>query len=301
MNDAFFSQQTVDQVSEDILLEIYKAAKIPQAPIFRRLLAPLFTKPIDRFSKFIAKVDAEIGKHGFALAARNALEVLCKKTTSIGEKNIPAKGPLILACNHPGTYDGFLLVSQMPREDFKMIVSGIPFFRNLPNAKNYLIYSTLDTITRMEAIRKSIAHLKNGGALIIYPSGRIDPDPAVFSDADKHLSRWSRSVEIFMNKVPQAKLVLAIASGVLSKDFLNHPFPRLFKNDHEQRRIMEFMQVIRQMIRGKPVELDAKISFSSAITFQDVNDEQKDEKPIVNIQAKTAELLDEHKQIFYPI
>ena len=292
-----FLDSTANQVFQDIFQEIFKAAKVPNIGLVRKAVKKALSTPVARFSNFIAQVDTNIGIGGFPFAAGKALEILCDSTISVGEEEIPLKGPLIIACNHPGTYDGFVLISRLLRDDFKLIVSGIPFFQNLPNASRYLIYSTQDTTDRMEAIRKSIAHLKVGGALIIFPSGRIDPDPAVFPDADKHLSKWSRSVEIFLKKVPRAKLVVGVVSGVLSKKYVNHPFAKLFKNDHERRRIMEFMQVINQMARGKPVKLYPKVNFSPPLALG----QNKTNHLSLIVQQTAGEILRAHKELFYPL
>jgi len=187
-----------------------------------------------------------------------------------GNDGIPADGPLIIASNHPGTYDALSLISQLPRGDVKLVVSGIPFFRNLPNASRHFIFATLDTNIRAEAIRQSIRHLRAGGTLLIFPSGRIDPDPAVYPDAMQNLSRWSRSVELFLNRVSGARLVLAITSGVVSRAFIHHPFARLFSNDHERRRVVEFMQVIRQMTARQPLSLDPRISFARPLESAEI-------------------------------
>ena len=182
-------------------------------------------------------------------------------------------------------------------DDFKIMVSGVPFFRNLPNASKYLIYSTQDVNDRMQAIRQSIAHLRAGGALLIFPSGRIDPDPAVLPGAEKALSQWSRSILVFMRKVQDASLVLAITSGVLSKEITTSLYPKFFRNDHERRRVMEFMQVIRQMVRGKPVSVNPRVSFAKPISqLFDLNADP--DKLQAQIHQQATALLQAHQAAF---
>ena len=293
-----FDLNLANQIQEDISEEIFKAAKIPEIKLLRRAIQPFIKLPVRRFSEFIARIDALIEKFGFVYASRIALKGLCQDLTSLGAEKIPLKGPLIIASNHPGAYDGFVIISQLPRNDFKVLVSGIPFFKNLPNASQHTIYSTHDPRVRMEAVRKSIRHLENGGSIIIFPSGRIDPDPSIFPDPEKDLKRWSRSIGVFMKKVPASKLVLAITSGVLSEKYLHHPFPKLFRNDHERRRIMEFMQVIKQMVREEPVDLFPKITFGSPIFSNALNNtEDQDIDNLILSQA--VQLLKFHKECFY--
>ncbi len=294
-----FNCELANQIREDILEEIFKAAKIPKVQLLRNILIQLFSTATRRFSELIAKFDARVEKNGFITSAQMALLELCGQVDCIGQKKIPIKGPLIIASNHPGTYDGLAIISQLPRSDFRLIVSGIPFFKNLPNASKYLIFATHDVSERMDVIRKSIRHLMQGGMIIIFPSGRLDPDPSIFSHADKDLDKWSRSIEILMNKVPNTKLVLAITSGILSGEFINHPITRLFSNDHERRRIMEFMQVIKQMIRDKPVELHPKVTFGNPISFQDMKI-SPEFSPHQYIHAMAKTLMNYHSKLFYP-
>jgi len=289
-------EKIVDQIKGDIFQEIYKAGKIPDSRLLRQLLRNVLHKPVNNFSQFVARLDALIREFGFVEAARVAINELSGGSRSFGMERIPVHGPLIIASNHPGTYDGFALIKNFKREDLKIIVSGVPFFRNLPHASKYLIYSTQDVHDRTQAIRNSVAHLQKGGAVLIFPSGRIDPDPAVLPGADKALSMWSQSVLLFLRKVPSASLILAITSGVLSKEFAQHPYPKLFRNDHERRRVMEFMQVIKQMVRGKPVSVDPCVSFSKPIP---INMHSKSvEEMRKQILAQATALLSRHKMEF---
>jgi hypothetical protein len=95
--------------------------------------------------------------------------------------------------------------------------------------------------------------------------------------------------------VPTAKLILAITSGVLSREFINHPLTKIYKNDHERRRIMEFMQMIKQMVRGKTVPLKPRVSFSTPITIDQIQQQEQG-----FIAARANELLDQHVDRFYP-
>jgi hypothetical protein len=289
--------QVAGQIYSDIFQEIYKAGKIPDVVFLRQLLIRVLRKPVTNFSNFIARIDALIRDFGFVEAAKIAIAELSGGFEETGSQFIPSSGPVIIASNHPGTYDGFALIANLKRDDFKVMVSGIPFFRNLPNASKYLIYSTHDVNDRMQAIRQSIAHLRSGGALLIFPSGRIDPDPAILPGAANALSHWSRSILVFMRKVQEASLVLAITSGVLSKEFIHHPIPRLFRNDHERRRVMEFMQIIKQMVRGKPVSVNPRVSFSQPISVASAAGEDP-ERIQHHIQQQAISLLHSHQSAF---
>ena len=292
-------QPLEDQIRRDITLEVFRAAKVPEVKWLRKAVSRIVQKPVNHFSKLIVDFDTSIQKNGFVYAANEILSDLTGEVVATGQEFIPASGPLIIASNHPGTYDGLAIISHLPRDDFRLIVSGIPFFQNLPNASKYLIFATHDTSDRMDVIRKSVRHLQEGGALLIFPSGRLDPDPSLFSNAGEGLKKWSRSIEVFLKKVPEAQLVLTVASGVLSREYVHHPLTKLFKNDHEQRRFMEFMQIIKQMAMGKPVELHPKVTFDKPLKEADLLTNSSDIFEFA-ILKKAEALLDHHIKLYYP-
>ena len=261
---------------------------------------PIVDKPVSRFAAMIADFDETIKGQGFPAASHKILQELTGPVVSDGVENIPLTGPLILASNHPGTYDGLAIISQLPRDDFRLIVSDVPFFKNLPNAGKNLIFATHDVSDRMAVIRKCVRHLQDGGALLIFPSGRLDPDPSVFSDAADGLKKWSRSLEVFMSKVPEVNLVVIIASGILSKNFLNNPLLKFYKDDHEKRRLMEFIQIINQMVLGKPLELTPKVSFSMPLEKHMENKNRGRIQQLI-IQEKANQLLAHHINLYYPL
>lgn len=288
-----------DLIRRDITLEVFRAAKVPEVKWLRKAVSRFVQKPVNHFSKLIVDFDTSIQKNGFVYAANEILSDLTGEVVATGQELIPASGPLIIASNHPGTYDGLAIISHLPRDDFRLIVSGIPFFQNLPNASKYLIFATHDTSDRMDVIRKSVRHLQEGGALLIFPSGKLDPDPSLFSNAGEGLRKWSRSIEVFLKKVPDAQLVLTVASGVLSREFVHHPLTKFFKNDHEQRRFMEFMQVIKQMAMGKPVELHPKVTFDKPLKEADLLTTSSKNTELAILKNSVA-LLDHHMKLYYP-
>ena len=58
---------------------------------------------------------------------------------------------------------------------------------------------------------------------------------------------------------------------------------------------MEFMQMIKQMIRGKTVELKPRVSFAAPLTLEQI---QPAEKGFIADRANA--LLDQHVAKFYP-
>ncbi len=57
----------------------------------------------------------------------------------------------------------------------------------------------------MAAARSGIRHLQNGGALLLFGTGLIDPDPAVYPGAEKEIENWSPSIDLFLRHVPECE------------------------------------------------------------------------------------------------
>ena len=140
-----------------------------------------------------------------------------------GLEQIPADGPLLIVSNHPGAYDSAVLCSCIPRPDLKIIVSDVPFYRAFPNISRQMIFVPADPPGRMLALRSAVEHLQDGGAILQFGTGKIDPDPEVQPGAESALADWLPSIELMLRKAPLTKLVLAIASGVVQRRFVDHP------------------------------------------------------------------------------
>jgi hypothetical protein len=259
----------VAALSRNIIDEILIAVGLPAHGWHRRLLEPLLWTPAERFSRLAARFDQTLDQSGLCEAARQLLPEFITSWTAHGAENIPQDGPLLVASNHPGAYDGLVIAACLHRSDLKFVISGVPFTQALQNSANAFIFATPDLNERMAVIRTCIRHLQSGGALLIFPSGVVDPDPAIFSDADRSLDRWSRSLEIMLRKVPQARLVPAIVGGVLDPAFFKNPLTRLRKG-WEQRKLAEVFQIVQQMVFQKKYALKPRVSFGRALTAEEM-------------------------------
>ena len=116
----------------------------------------------------------------------------------------------------------------------------------------------------MIAARAAITHLKNGGALLLFARGNIDPDPAFMKHADDELGGWSRSLETFLHRVPSTQVVTSIVSHVLDPRYMNHPLTWLRRQRADRQRLAMMIQIIQQML-GKRLDIVPHVSFGPAI------------------------------------
>jgi hypothetical protein len=118
----------------------------------------------------------------------------------------------------------------------------------------------------MQVIRASIRHLRQGGALLIFPRGGIEADPEFMPQADGEFNHWSRSLEIFMDRVPNLQILVTIASGVISRAAMQHPITWFRKSRPDRQRLAFIYQFIRQMVSGRQIfDLHPRVTFGEVI------------------------------------
>jgi len=293
-DDLVYDQTQVNKLQYDMVGEMLKAVHLPDKQFPRNFVNGLTKRATTNFAEVMADFDRVIGLDGLPAACTHLLDKLVNGVSAVGTEHIPLKGPAVIAANHPGTYDAISVLSALPREDVRIIVGANPFFRDLTAGKKFLLFSTREQSDRVEVIRQGIQHLENGGLLLYFPYGHISTDPAVMEGAEEMIRGWSRSLEIFLRKVPSAKLVLAVISGVINKGYIDHPLPNMFKG-FERRRIIEFLQMIRQMVHHIKQDLHIRINFQQ--------EAQSVDGSVTRMQAiirQELSLLSTHMNTFYP-
>ncbi|MEW5868542.1 MAG: 1-acyl-sn-glycerol-3-phosphate acyltransferase [Chloroflexota bacterium] len=251
------------EVEGYLIDEIFKALGWRADSRWRDWFGPVFSPLVRGFACQAAAFDRSVAHHGFQCSAQDWLHKWIPGLQVVGEEHLPTDQPIVIAANHPGTFDGLAIASAVPRQDLKIVTAANPFFRTLPNARQYFIYSTLDTHVRMVTIRRALRHLQSGGALLIFPSGKLDPDPLHFRQAARQaLTRWSASLELFLRKAPQARLVVAINSGFVAPEYLRNPLVRLRPGDDTRQKLAEFIQVIQQVVFNRRVSNQPQVAFA---------------------------------------
>jgi hypothetical protein len=263
-------QARVAVYREKITDEICKAFGFSPAGVMRRLLGPLFRLPANRFGRIAACVDNEVGSSGLSGGARRILPDLSLEVTARGAKNIPLDGPLLLVSNHPGAFDSVAILSCIPRQDVKVLLSDVPFTRAFASAHRYFIYVPPDASGRMTTLRASIDHLKSGGALLIFAHGEVEPDPEISPAADECIQDWSRSIEIMLRKVPACRVQVTIVSGVLMPKFVFSPIVKIRRRAAKRQKLAEFLQISRQMAFGRGDKTHVHISFAEPVSGMDL-------------------------------
>src|SRR5215207_8813158 len=149
----------------------------------RRPLRSLFWLPARRLARQVATYDRIVGESGLGMGGAWALKRMVRRMEVEGRENVPQEGPLLLVANHPGLCDTVALFATTPRPDLGVVAAERPFLDALPNTSRYLLTVTEASLGRFGLIRAATRHLRDGRAVLTFPGGQIEPDPAVLPGA----------------------------------------------------------------------------------------------------------------------
>jgi len=288
--------EQADVIRNRIVDEIFFALGLGRSSWLRRTLGFLFYLPANHLAQIAASLEDEAPRTGTSGAALRILPDLSLKVTTHGVENIPPVGPLLIVSNHPGAYDSIVVPSSIPRRDLKLVVSDVGLAHALTNCSQDFIFVSTDTTERMAALRASIHHLQSGGALLIFPNGEVEPDPAIMPGAEKTIQGWSPSIEIMLRKAPDTNLQLVIVSGVIMSRFIHNPLTRIRRMPYHQQKMAELLEILQQMLFPRSLEFHPCVSFARPIPVSELPASEM--MPVI-IQ-KARQLLQEHNTTFPP-
>ena len=246
--------------------EILKAMGLSSGTPLGRRLKPILSRATQRFCRLFADLDRVVAESGLAMGARALLPYLVEGFEVSGAEKIPHTGPLVVASNHPGTVDSAVITASISRSDLRIVAGAIPFLQHLPNIGRSLIFAPAgDLQARAQVVRESLRHLERGGSLLLFARGKIDPDPAFMPRADRTVESWSRSLELFLDRVPQARVLVTVVSGVLEPRLMRHPITWLRRAREDRQRLAMMLQVIQQML-GREIRIRPRVTFGDLVS-----------------------------------
>ena len=294
------SESTDDQLAalrNSLLDDLFKDFNQARKRWIRKLLEPLAYFSIHRFSKLMLSLDHTISEEGFRQALHDLAAYFVNDIEVLGSEHIPEDGPLLIVSNHPGAVDSAAIGAKLPRDDLSIIATGFPLLQRLPNASQRLIFIDPHAPLNLSGARSTIQHLQTGGSVLIFPSGRVEPDPAIMPSALEKIQNWSSSIEFFLRKVPQTQVVVTVVSGVLSPIFLHNPLNLFLRGVRDPLAIAEVSQIVTQMIMKKRFRMNPNISFDIPYSVDELRREY--DSIYQAVISKANQLMSYHLSIYH--
>jgi hypothetical protein len=263
----------VEEFTEALYAQLMGVMGFKRPNLVTRAVRIIFKSPVNRMSRLLVELDKNTAQNGWNSAVSQFLEHFITEVDLVGEERIPRQGPLMVVCNHPAAYDAAILGACIKRDDLKMMASDIRTIQMLPYVAEHMIPVPYYIPARLQTVRSTIRHLQNGGSVLVFPRGDVEPDPAISPGAEDSLAGWSPSIELFLRRVPQTMSVVAIASGILSKRWYQNPVINLWKKYEQRQKVAEIFQISYQLLTGKIPDVKPLVTFSEPLTIDELGGE----------------------------
>jgi hypothetical protein len=288
----------VEEVTDTLFKQLLSVMGINRPNWFTRAIFSPFNSPVKRMSTLLVELDRNTAKNGWNSAVKHLLEHFIDEVNLVGADRIPPQGPLMVVCNHPAAYDAAILGACIKRDDLKMMASDIALIQMFPNIREHMIPVPYSIPARLQTVRSTIRHLQTGGAVLVFPRGDVEPDPAISPGAERSLAGWSASTELFLRRVPQTISVVAIASGILSKSWYHNPVIGLWKKYEQRQKVAEIFQISYQLLTSKKPNVKPMVSFSMPLNIAELGGEDGPEGVLLaSLIEQARSLLQSHPHV----
>lgn len=238
-----------------------------------RVLGSMASLAANRLAREAAIYDEIVGEYGLGVGGSWAVERMAREVEFAGTERVPRTGPLLIVSNHPGLSDTLALFAATPRDDLRVVAAKRPLLDALPNTSRHLMTVDEASRRRFGLIKTATKHMKRGGAVLTFPGGKIEPDPAVLPGAAEALDRWSMgSVDLFARLVPELAVVPVIVGDVLSPRALANPLTFLRRREEDRRWLAASLQMLAPKVHGTSV----RVEFGSVIRASEGDEKVSD-------------------------
>lgn len=187
------------------------------SPFLRGMVERAARVPSRRLGRTLAHFDALIDHVGIARAARAALASFGVRLEVDGA--VRSRGPLLVVTNHPGAYDALSTLAALGRDDVAFVASDRAFLRAMPALSAHLLFvDDARAFDRLAGLRRAVAWLAEGRALVQFGAGAIEPDARFVASGGDLLGPWSEGTGVLAARAAalEASIVPAFVSGVHS-------------------------------------------------------------------------------------
>jgi len=241
-----------DSLTRIVLEDIKTSANFKKRKIISWIIDTVGYRPAGWLAELLERIDDQLNETTLYETAGRAIQSFSDGLVVHNQGAIPVSGPLLVVANHPGLADILGVVASLKREDVKIVAQQKGFMRVLRNINRHILTIEPDSTFKLNVIREVIHALKDGMAVIIFPSGSLEPDPAIVPGAVESLQGWSDSIGVFLNKVPETQLLPLLVSNVLTEKAWNSRFAKLGRNKKRRQQFASVVQFIAQRFSKEP-------------------------------------------------
>lgn len=280
----------LDLITELTTAEMLQLLGWQQSRVGRWLAEHPLQLGVARFARHVLGFEGGVQSQGWAAANRQAASRYLRSLHVSGAEFIPARGPLLLAANHPGITDFMALSAAAGRDDLAVLAYTRPFLCALPGVSSHILHLAHEPGQHFQAVRAAIRHLRAGQAVLSFPAGTGEPDPQTMPGAVASLESWQPSVGLLMRCVPGLQIVPALVSGVLWPRTYQLGFVQRLPSAREQMRVAGTLQVMWQTVRGRP-HCDVRVDFGPPLMAEDLGGSQSAEEVLACLTDRMRSLL----------
>lgn len=227
-------------------------------PRYPEVALPLVRGPARDVTRLVFQYERMVGETDLVQASQWLLPSFTRSVQALNLPHppLPPGQPLLILGNHAGVMDAMALFAWLNRPDLMVITADRPILALLPNIAQHLILVPEAGERRVRALRRALAHLRGGGALLNFPAGRIEPDPAWYDSAPESLADWSaEGIELFARQVPALTILPVAVSGVISARALRSAPARIYREGRRRSWVAATLQVMFSRWRDSEVTL----------------------------------------------
>jgi hypothetical protein len=278
--------QELTEINLDDLVSSFGGER---SPVWSSALRRVFRGPAAAFARQMLVFDAKVADRGLMAASALLLRRFARGVTVVGAQHVPASGPVLFLSNHPGMVDTLALFAAIPRPDLRILALGRPFLKALTNTSRQILFLE-DGPSRLAALAATGSHLRQGGAALTFPAGKIEPDPDVYPGALQALDGWSPSADFFARREPETLVVPTLVRGVLWDRAVRFPLTKLRGRQEDRERLGACLQLLGHIVfSARP--LDVTVHFGAPVALSGVGSQSGNLSAAV--KARMAAMIEE--------
>ena len=241
-----------DSLTRILLDDIKTSANLSRRKIINGIIDFFGYRPVGWLADLLARIDEQLNETSLHETAERAIYPLSNGLIINNRDAVPNSGPLLVTANHSGFTDILGVLACLKSDDVKIVAQQKGFMRILRNINRHMLTIEPDSTFKLTAIREIIRALNEGMAVVIFPKGQLEPDPAIGPGAIESLDGWSDSIGIFLNRVPETRLLPILVSGVLTEKAWKSHFAKLGWNQKRRQQFAMTAQFIAQRFSKNP-------------------------------------------------